>query len=79
MSRTMQVLTVIALAIFWAVNWPIMKIGLTLIEPWTFRAVVVLVGGVGCLITALSLGRSVRIPAPDLRPLLWLTLFQGIL
>ncbi len=79
MSRTMQVLTVIALAIFWAVNWPIMKIGLTVIEPWTFRAVVVLVGGVGCLITALSLGRSVRIPAPDLRPLLWLTLFQGIL
>lgn len=79
MSRSMQVTTVIGLAVFWAVNWPVMKIGLTVIEPWTFRAVVVLVGGTGCLATAVFLGRSIRIPATDLRPLLWLTLFQGVL
>jgi len=79
MSRALQVTTVVGLAIFWAVNWPVMKIGLTVIEPWTFRAVVVLVGGVGCLIAALCFGKSIRIPASDLRPLLWLTLFQGVL
>ncbi len=79
MSRSLQVTTVIGLAVFWAINWPIMKIGLTVIEPWTFRAVVVLVGGVGCLIAALSFGKSIRIHSTDLRPLLWLTLFQGVL
>ena len=38
------VLAVVGLAIFWAINWPIMKIGLTTVEPWTFRAVLVVVG-----------------------------------
>lgn len=79
MSRSLQVTTVVGLAIFWAINWPIMKIGLTTIEPWTFRAVVVLVGGLGCLTTSLAFGQSIRIPSTDLRPLLWLTLFQGVL
>ncbi len=75
----MQVMTVILLAIFWALNWPMMKIGLTAVEPWTFRATIVLVGGVGCLLVAHLSGRSIAIPRSDLRPLLWLTLFQGVL
>lgn len=75
----MQVVTVTMLAVFWALNWPMMKIGLTAVEPWTFRAALVLAGGVGCLAVALALGQSVAIPRRDLRPLLWLTLFQGVL
>jgi drug/metabolite transporter (DMT)-like permease len=74
-----QVTAVVLLALFWAINWPIMKIGLTVVEPWTFRATLVVIGGVGCLITARLMGLSIRIPASDLRPLLWLTLFQGVL
>jgi len=75
----MQVTTVVALAIFWAINWPIMKIGLTTIEPWAFRAFVVVVGGIGCLIMSLAFGQSIRVPLTDLQPLLWLALFQGVL
>lgn len=66
-------------AVFWALNWPLMKIGLTVVEPWTFRAAIVFVGGAGCLIVARLSGLSVAIPRQDLRPLLWLTLFQGVL
>jgi drug/metabolite transporter (DMT)-like permease len=79
MSRFMQVTIVIVLAIFWAINWPIMKIGLTTVEPWAFRAFVVVVGGIGCLTMSLALGQSIRIPSTDLKPLLWLALFQGVL
>ncbi|MEM8729742.1 MAG: DMT family transporter [Pseudomonadota bacterium] len=79
MNPVMQGVTVVMLAVFWALNWPMMKIGLTAVEPWTFRAVIVLVGGLGCLLVAHLAGRSIAIPASDLRPLLWLTLFQGVL
>ncbi|MEO1678159.1 MAG: DMT family transporter [Pseudomonadota bacterium] len=71
--------TVVLLAIFWALNWPMMKIGLTIVEPWTFRATLVFVGGVGCLLVAVLFGQSIAISQSDLRPLLWLTLFQGVL
>lgn len=79
MSRPLQVATVMGLAVFWALNWPMMKIGLTAVEPWTFRATIVLVGGVGCLGVSRLFGQSIAIPPADLRPLLWLTLFQGVL
>lgn len=79
MSAAAQVMTVIMLAVFWAVNWPMMKIGLTTVEPWTFRATIVLVGGVGCLLVAHLSGRSIAISRAELRPLLWLTLLQGVL
>lgn len=79
MNTPLQVITVIMLAVFWALNWPLMKIGLTAVEPWTFRAAIVLIGGAGCLAVARLSGRSISIPREDLRPLLWLTLFQGVL
>jgi len=78
-SIPVQVAAVVLLALFWAVNWPMMKIGLTAVEPWTFRAAIVAVGGAGCLAVAALMGLSVRVPPSDLRALLWLTLFQGVL
>ncbi|MEM1266938.1 MAG: DMT family transporter [Pseudomonadota bacterium] len=79
MTRSLQVLAVAALGIFWALNWPMMKIGLTVVEPWTFRAVVVAIGGIGCLALARAFGETLAIPRRDLVPLLWLTLFQGVI
>ncbi|MEM1430453.1 MAG: DMT family transporter [Pseudomonadota bacterium] len=79
MSPKAQVITVVLLALFWALNWPMMKIGLTAVEPWTFRATIVFVGGAGCLLVAYALGQPIAISRSDLRPLLWLTLFQGLL
>jgi drug/metabolite transporter (DMT)-like permease len=79
MSPALQVTSVIMLAFFWALNWPMMKIGLTAVEPWTFRATIVVVGGAGCLLVARLLGQPIRISRQDIRPLMWLTLFQGVL
>lgn len=79
MSPALQVTTVALLALFWALNWPMMKIGLSALEPWTFRALLVLIGGVGGLALARAFGQSIAISRRDLRPLLWLTLFQGVL
>jgi drug/metabolite transporter (DMT)-like permease len=78
-SKYVQGAAVVLLALFWAINWPIMKIGLTVVEPWTFRATVVVIGGAGCLMLARGLGLSVAIPRSDLRALLLLSLFQGVL
>ncbi|MEM8551725.1 MAG: DMT family transporter [Pseudomonadota bacterium] len=80
-SRTfaLQATAVAALAIFWALNWPMMKIGLTTVEPWTFRAVVVTAGGVGCFIVARIIGASIRVPKRERLPLLWVGLMQGLL
>ena len=78
-TRTAQAITVALLAIFWAINWPLMKIGLTVVEPWTFRALIVVVGGIGCLAFAAAFGESLIVPRANWRQLLWLALFQGVL
>lgn len=74
-----QLSAVVALAIFWAINWPMMKLGLEVVEPWTFRAVLVIVGGVGSLLLAAALGQSVAISRREIWPLLLVGIFQGIL
>ena len=78
-ERSVQVALVAALSIFWALNWPMMKIGLTAVEPWTFRAVIVGVGGLGCLLVARAYGDAIAIPRRELVPVLWVGLFQGVL
>ncbi|MEM8664159.1 MAG: DMT family transporter [Pseudomonadota bacterium] len=79
LHRTAQVGAVVGLAIFWSLNWPMMKIGLTVVEPWTFRALLVVVGAVGCFAVALALGQSLAVPKAERIPLLWVGLFQGVL
>ena len=78
-SPKFQVLSVVLLAIFWALNWPLMKIGLEVLEPWTFRALIVMVGGLGCLLVASVLGEDLFVPKSNWVALFWLTFFQGIL
>lgn len=75
----MQIAAIVLLAVFWSLNWPMMKIGLAVVEPWTFRASLVIVGAVGCLALAAAAGERVRVPRGDLVPLLAVGLFQGVL
>lgn len=77
MRRSAQLAALAALSIFWALNWPMMKIGLTAVEPWTLRAVVVTLGGAGCLLLARALGHRVAIARSDLVPILIVGFFQG--
>ena len=64
---------------FWSVNWPMMKIGLTVLEPWFYRTLIVFVGGIGCLFVAFLSGKSLKIPNENITPLLWMGFTQGFL
>lgn len=78
-SRGLQVLALAALALFWALNWPAMKIGLATVEPWTFRLLTVAAGGIGALAIAAALGQSLRPHPGDLRALALLSFVQATL
>lgn len=70
---------VLLLSLFWGVNWPAMKYVLGTVEPWTFRAVLGIVGGLGSLLIARAMGHDLLLPRHLVVPLLWLGLFQGVL
>lgn len=62
-SRAPSALALLATLTFcWGVNWPIMKIALADIEPWTFRAVCIAVGGAALMGIAGAGGQSLRVP-----------------
>ncbi|MBW1996688.1 MAG: DMT family transporter [Deltaproteobacteria bacterium] len=60
----------ISLTLFWGLNWPIMKIALMEIPPWTFRTLCLVLGGIGLMILARAKGLSLAIPRGELKPLL---------
>ena len=59
---TMGVLLLAGLTLVWGVNWPVMKISLNEIPPWTFRAMTTPVGGLVLLICARASGRALAVP-----------------
>ena len=59
-----------AIALLWGVNWPIMKIALSEIQPWTFRAICVLGGGSGMLVAARIAGLPLIVPVGERKFLL---------
>ena len=58
-----------ALTLLWGSAWPVMKIALSEIPPWTFRTFCVVLGGIGVLALARRSGGSLAIPRDQLRPL----------
>lgn len=52
----------LSLALLWGVNWPAMKISVTEMGPWAFRAICLYVGALGLFAIALKLGLSLRVP-----------------
>ena len=63
-------LLVVAMSIFWGLNWPIMKIALLEIPPWTFRTLTIGCGAVGIFILAKAGGQKLSIPKNEFLPLL---------
>ena len=59
-----------ALALFWGLNWPAMKVALGEIPVWTFRTICVLGAGLGLLAILTATGRSIRVPRREILPLL---------
>ena len=65
------------LTLFWGTSWPIMKIALGEILPWTFRSLCIFFGGLGILVTARVTGSKLTIPGAELRPLILVALFNS--
>jgi drug/metabolite transporter (DMT)-like permease len=68
----------IALSLFWGLNWPIMKMVLTEVPPLYFRSGCLLLGGVGLLLLTLASGNSIRVPSGHWRRLIILSIFNII-
>lgn len=65
-----------ALTLFWGVNWPVMKIALTELPVWWFRAACVWSGGLGLLLIARLSGQPLLPPSGQRAPLLVCALFN---
>lgn len=69
-------LLILGMTIFWGVSWPIMKIALVEIPPWTFRTISLVCGGIGIMVLAKLSGLSLSVPRKEWLPLLIVSLFN---
>lgn len=65
-----------ALTFFWGINWPAMKLAVTEIPVFSFRAITVIVGAAGLLAIARIAGHRLRLTRAELRPLLIVSLIN---
>lgn len=59
----------VALTLMWGLNWPLMKIALNALPPFTFRGMMVPAAGVLLLALARTIGQELRMPRAIWRPL----------
>lgn len=64
------------LSLIWGINWPYMKIALEELPPWTFRAIMLAVGGPGLLAVGALAGYPVRVPRGQWWPLILVSTFM---
>lgn len=69
-ASVLAVLLVIALGFGWGFNWPSIKLAVSEISVWPFRAWVLVVGGALLMLTARLQGRRLRMPRAEWRPFL---------
>ena len=68
----------VALSLFWGLNWPIMKVVLSEVPPLYFRSSCLLLGGAGMLALARASGNSIAVPQGCWPRVLLLSLFNII-
>ena len=66
-------LLLVVLGITWGVNWPVIKIGLSGMSPWTFRLVGFTLGALTLMAVVKLTGRSLAVP----RGMTWVHLFMS--
>lgn len=57
------------LTLTWGVGWPIMKIALEEVPPWTFRTLCLIVGGTLTLLLCKAKGERISVPRDEMGPL----------
>ncbi len=67
---------ILGVTIFWGVAWPVMKVALNEIPPWTFRTISLVCGGAGLMVLAKAKGYSVAVPRGQWLPLMIVSLFN---
>ena len=75
-ASTLGLVTLLAVSVGWGVSWPVFKIALAEVPPWTFRALCVGVGGLALLVIARFSGASLRVGRHEIGPLVVLSLFN---
>ena len=70
------IVLLVALTITWGLNWPMMKLALLEVPPWTFRSLCLMVGGSALLALALASGGPVTLPVRRLPALGLVSLFN---
>src|SRR5919108_4136322 len=65
-----------ALTVTWGFNWPMMKLAVQEVPPWTFRTLCVMVGGGALLALTVLTGGRVTFPARRLPALMLVALFN---
>jgi drug/metabolite transporter (DMT)-like permease len=68
-SRFVGLALVVGLSILWGINWPMLKIGLSEIPPWTFRAMMLGIGGPCLLAIVRAMGVDIHAPRDQWWPL----------
>lgn len=56
----------VAITIFWGVNWPAIKLSVDEVPVWTYRAICLAAGALGLFVIARGAGLSLKIPRRDL-------------
>ena len=69
------IVLLVALTITWGVNWPMMKLALAEVPPWTFRSLCLMIGGGALLVIARASG-GLSVPAHRLPALCLVSLFN---
>lgn len=72
------IILIIALALAWGCNWPLMKIALTGVDPWTFRLLTSAVGGVVFLSALRLRGISLSVPRREWKALIVASFFNMV-
>lgn len=68
------VFLIAAITILWGLNWPAMKMAVSELSPWTFRAACVAIAGIGLMGIAVATGERLRLPRAYWRPFLLVAL-----
>jgi drug/metabolite transporter (DMT)-like permease len=70
------ILLLVALTITWGLNWPMMKLALQEVQPWAFRSLCLMVGGLSLLALTRASGARVGFPRGRLGPLALVAVFN---
>ena len=70
-SSAVGLALVVGLSLLWGINWPMLKIGLAEIPPFTFRAFMLGLGGPCLLAIVRAMGTDIRVPRTQWWPLVY--------